>query len=177
MYDEAGRLLENSLDICDCLENDCPGCHFPCPKCGSEKCGSECRCERRWTYEQVEVEGTSLKFTWSATDLGWLCVVGNKVGSLSLSKVWLWKMWLWVSLWTYEQVEVEGTNLKFTWMASKLGLFSVVGNKVGSLSLSKVWLLKKCVLLRTPVERWTRWRWKEPAWSLHGRQQSRDDCV
>ncbi|KAK7481110.1 hypothetical protein BaRGS_00027650 [Batillaria attramentaria] len=67
MYDETGRLLENSLDVCDCLETDCPGCHFPCPKCGSEKCGVECRSGRRWTYEQVEVEGTNQVFKWSAT--------------------------------------------------------------------------------------------------------------
>ncbi|KAK7116348.1 hypothetical protein V1264_002041 [Littorina saxatilis] len=80
MYDEAGRLLENSLDICDCLENDCPGCHFPCPKCGSEKCGSECRCERRWTYEQVEVEGTNLKFTWMASKLGLFSWKGEQGG-------------------------------------------------------------------------------------------------
>ncbi|PVD19436.1 hypothetical protein C0Q70_19925 [Pomacea canaliculata] len=67
MYDETGRLLENSLDICDCLDKDCPGCHFPCPKCASEKCGAECRSGRRWTYEQVEVEGTNLVFKWSST--------------------------------------------------------------------------------------------------------------
>ena len=69
MYDESGRLLENSLDVCDCLENNCPGCHMPCPKCGSEKCGTECRCSRRWTYESIEVEGTDLKFKWTATNL------------------------------------------------------------------------------------------------------------
>ncbi|XP_029649710.1 uncharacterized protein LOC115223330 [Octopus sinensis] len=60
MYDEAGRLLDNSKDVCDCLDEDCPGCHFPCRKCGSEKCGTECRCNRKWVYELVEIEGTNL---------------------------------------------------------------------------------------------------------------------
>ncbi|GAB1601377.1 ARL14 effector protein-like [Argonauta hians] len=60
MYDETGRLLDNSKDVCDCLDEDCPGCHFPCNKCGSEKCGTECRCNRKWVYEVVEIEGTNL---------------------------------------------------------------------------------------------------------------------
>lgn len=60
MYDETGRMLDNSKDVCDCLDEDCPGCHFPCPKCGSEKCGTECRCNRKWVYEIVEIEGTNL---------------------------------------------------------------------------------------------------------------------
>ncbi|XP_076443364.1 ARL14 effector protein-like isoform X2 [Babylonia areolata] len=69
MYDEKGRLLENSQDVCDCLDKDCSGCHFPCPKCCSEKCGAECRCERRWIYEQIEVEGTNLVLKWGITKL------------------------------------------------------------------------------------------------------------
>ncbi|CAI9730123.1 ARL14 effector protein-like [Octopus vulgaris] len=60
MYDETGRLLDNSKDVCDCLDEDCPGCHFPCNKCGSEKCGTECRCNRKWVYEVVEIEGSNL---------------------------------------------------------------------------------------------------------------------
>ena len=58
VYDEVGLYLENSNDICDCLNLDCPGCHFPCPKCGSEKCGQECRCCRRYIFETIEIEGT-----------------------------------------------------------------------------------------------------------------------
>ncbi|XP_011608221.1 ARL14 effector protein isoform X2 [Takifugu rubripes] len=57
VYDNKGRLLSNSKDLCDCLDGDCMGCFYPCPECGSRKCGVECRCDRKWLYEQVEVEG------------------------------------------------------------------------------------------------------------------------
>ncbi|ELU06727.1 hypothetical protein CAPTEDRAFT_161019 [Capitella teleta] len=61
VYDSKGRLLHNSQKHCDCLQSECPGCHFPCPKCGSTRCGAECQSNRRWYYCEVEVEGTSLK--------------------------------------------------------------------------------------------------------------------
>lgn len=57
VYDANGRLLSNGKDLCDCLDVDCMGCFFPCPECMSRKCGVECRCDRKWLYEQVEVEG------------------------------------------------------------------------------------------------------------------------
>ncbi|CAL9701355.1 unnamed protein product [Knipowitschia caucasica] len=57
VYDSQGRLLSNGKDLCDCLDGDCMGCFFPCPDCSSRKCGVECRCDRKWLYEQVEVEG------------------------------------------------------------------------------------------------------------------------
>lgn len=57
VYDANGRLLSNGKDLCDCLDVDCMGCFFPCPECSSRKCGVECRCDRKWLYEQVEVEG------------------------------------------------------------------------------------------------------------------------
>ncbi|XP_014772703.1 uncharacterized protein LOC106870970 [Octopus bimaculoides] len=60
MYDESGCLISTGIDMCDCLDMDCPGCHFPCLKCGSEKCGTECRCERPWLYEEVKIEGSEL---------------------------------------------------------------------------------------------------------------------
>lgn len=57
VYDNKGRLLSNGRDMCDCLDVDCMGCFYPCPECGSRKCGVECRCDRKWLYEQLEVEG------------------------------------------------------------------------------------------------------------------------
>ena len=56
VHDEEGKLIETGIDACDCLVKDCSGCHFPCPKCSSEKCGSTCRCNREWTYDYVNVE-------------------------------------------------------------------------------------------------------------------------
>uniref|UniRef100_A0A3Q0STT1 ADP-ribosylation factor-like 14 effector protein n=1 Tax=Amphilophus citrinellus TaxID=61819 RepID=A0A3Q0STT1_AMPCI len=57
VYDTKGRLLSNGKDLCDCLDVDCMGCFYPCPECTSRKCGVECRCDRKWLYEQMEVEG------------------------------------------------------------------------------------------------------------------------
>ena len=49
-YDGKGRLLVNQADLCDCLDEDCLGCFYPCPQCNSTKCGPTCRCNRRWVY-------------------------------------------------------------------------------------------------------------------------------
>ncbi|XP_069037793.1 ARL14 effector protein isoform X1 [Lepisosteus oculatus] len=57
VYDSQGLLIANGRDLCDCLDPECLGCFYPCPECGSQKCGVECRCDRKWLYEQVEVEG------------------------------------------------------------------------------------------------------------------------
>lgn len=57
VYDSRGLLLSCGRDLCDCLDVDCMGCFYPCPDCSSRKCGVECRCDRKWLYEQVEVEG------------------------------------------------------------------------------------------------------------------------
>ncbi|KAI4903186.1 hypothetical protein NFI96_014959 [Prochilodus magdalenae] len=57
VYDSQGLLISCGRDLCDCLDVDCMGCFYPCPECGSRKCGVECRCDRKWLYEQVEVEG------------------------------------------------------------------------------------------------------------------------
>ncbi|KAL7831110.1 ARL14 effector protein [Colossoma macropomum] len=57
VYDSQGLLISCGRDLCDCLDVDCMGCFYPCPDCGSRKCGVECRCDRKWLYEQVEVEG------------------------------------------------------------------------------------------------------------------------
>uniref|UniRef100_A0A8C6ISW4 Uncharacterized protein n=1 Tax=Melopsittacus undulatus TaxID=13146 RepID=A0A8C6ISW4_MELUD len=55
-YDRHGRLLCNNVDLCDCLEETCMGCFYPCPKCNSKKCGVECRSNRKWVYEKIETE-------------------------------------------------------------------------------------------------------------------------
>ncbi|XP_040265614.1 ARL14 effector protein isoform X1 [Bufo bufo] len=57
VYDSRGILLVNGRDLCDCLDEDCMGCFYSCRKCGSNKCGVECRCDRKWLYEQIEIEG------------------------------------------------------------------------------------------------------------------------
>ena len=59
MYDEQGLLVAGGRDLCDCLELACPGCHYPCKKCRSQKCGAECRVMRRWVYQEVEIEGSN----------------------------------------------------------------------------------------------------------------------
>lgn len=43
LYDERGISINTRRDYCDCLQLGCAGCHFPCPKCQSPKCGHECR--------------------------------------------------------------------------------------------------------------------------------------
>ncbi|XP_036608219.1 ARL14 effector protein-like [Trichosurus vulpecula] len=57
VYDTQGLPILSWMDLCDCLDEDCLGCFYTCPNCGSSKCGAECRCDRKWLYEQVEIEG------------------------------------------------------------------------------------------------------------------------
>lgn len=56
-HDRSGVRMSDGRDVCDCQDTNCPGCHFPCLSCGSEKCGVECRCDRQWTYlKDIEIE-------------------------------------------------------------------------------------------------------------------------
>uniref|UniRef100_A0A8C4NA32 ADP ribosylation factor like GTPase 14 effector protein n=1 Tax=Eptatretus burgeri TaxID=7764 RepID=A0A8C4NA32_EPTBU len=57
VYDERGLLIGSGLDLCDCLDEDCPGCFLACPRCSSSKCGPTCRVNRKWFYDQMDVEG------------------------------------------------------------------------------------------------------------------------
>ncbi|XP_054262272.1 uncharacterized protein LOC128986157 isoform X2 [Macrosteles quadrilineatus] len=43
VYDEKGIHVKTGLDLCDCLNDKCEGCFFPCTRCRSTKCGHECR--------------------------------------------------------------------------------------------------------------------------------------
>ncbi|XP_049834502.1 ARL14 effector protein isoform X2 [Schistocerca gregaria] len=60
LYDDRGIYIATGKDLCDCLDETCVGCHFPCPKCRSNKCGQECRVNRKFVYEQIEIEGTDI---------------------------------------------------------------------------------------------------------------------
>ncbi|KAI6650925.1 hypothetical protein LOD99_5765 [Oopsacas minuta] len=60
VYNNEGQLSASKQDLCDCMSQECPGCHFPCMKCDSCKCGVECRCNRKWQYfNKKEVDGNS----------------------------------------------------------------------------------------------------------------------
>ncbi|XP_014238480.1 ARL14 effector protein-like [Trichogramma pretiosum] len=58
VYDENGYHIATGQDLCDCLDSKCAGCHCPCPKCSSKKCGHECRVGRKYMYESIENEGS-----------------------------------------------------------------------------------------------------------------------
>ncbi|XP_065337598.1 ARL14 effector protein-like [Cloeon dipterum] len=56
LYTEEGVFIATGTDLCDCGTQECPGCHFPCVKCRSLKCGHECRRNRKWKYETVKCD-------------------------------------------------------------------------------------------------------------------------
>lgn len=60
IFDAKGRYRANGFDICDCLDNTCPGCHFPCPSCKNTKCGPCCRVNRKWPFESIQHEEKEL---------------------------------------------------------------------------------------------------------------------
>lgn len=51
----------SSKDICDCQDKECLGCHWPCRKCGSQKCSFRCRIGRNLVIEYVEHCGIDKK--------------------------------------------------------------------------------------------------------------------
>ncbi|CAH0559640.1 unnamed protein product [Brassicogethes aeneus] len=57
VYDEHGVHVASGMDLCDCLNEDCVGCGFECTKCGSQKCGTDCRVHRKFIIDQVEFHG------------------------------------------------------------------------------------------------------------------------
>lgn len=59
-YDDIGRIRSTGRDACDCLNNDCVGCHFPCPKCNSSKCGNECRQNRNDYVCFIKKDGSDM---------------------------------------------------------------------------------------------------------------------
>lgn len=56
-FDARGKYRVSGIDACDCLDNTCPGCHFPCPKCKSPKCGVDCRSNRKNAIQNIEIDG------------------------------------------------------------------------------------------------------------------------
>ncbi|XP_058831179.1 ARL14 effector protein [Topomyia yanbarensis] len=60
LYTDRGVHRETGRDMCDCLDLSCPGCHFPCLLCGTTKCGSHCRVNRKWMYESIEHDAKDL---------------------------------------------------------------------------------------------------------------------
>ncbi|KAG5444350.1 ARL14 effector protein-like [Clonorchis sinensis] len=53
LYDSRGRKLGSLVDTCDCLREDCPGCHLPCRRCHSTFCGPVCRIYRTFTFQEL----------------------------------------------------------------------------------------------------------------------------
>jgi len=54
LYNMKGILIETNQDLCDCNDEECPGCFNPCEECSSNKCGHMCRVHRTWRYGKVE---------------------------------------------------------------------------------------------------------------------------
>lgn len=57
IYDTYGRIRVTRKDVCDCLDNRCVGCHFPCKWCKSTKCGPTCRKNRNDYTKKIEIDG------------------------------------------------------------------------------------------------------------------------
>ncbi|XP_049826514.1 ARL14 effector protein-like [Aethina tumida] len=62
LFDKYGVHIKSGTDLCDCLTPDCVGCFFDCPKCGSPKCGTTCRVNRKFIVTSVEAQGKSYNY-------------------------------------------------------------------------------------------------------------------
>lgn len=60
VYNGCGEFMSGivKMNICDCLNPECPGCYFACPTCESPKCAFECRRKRKWFIEEIMKEGS-----------------------------------------------------------------------------------------------------------------------
>lgn len=56
-YNEYGHIRHSDMDICDCMDVNCPGCWFECENCGSTKCGLQCRVNRKFFFEAISYDG------------------------------------------------------------------------------------------------------------------------
>ncbi|VDO81671.1 unnamed protein product [Soboliphyme baturini] len=59
-YDKRGYIM--GLDVCDCLNERCVGCFFPCKQCKSNKCGVHCRVNRNYMYDSAYVETSNEQY-------------------------------------------------------------------------------------------------------------------
>uniref|UniRef100_A0A914V7G9 ARF7 effector protein C-terminal domain-containing protein n=1 Tax=Plectus sambesii TaxID=2011161 RepID=A0A914V7G9_9BILA len=60
MHDRQGRLITpdgRRVQLCDCLDALCAGCHLPCERCESTLCGGECQRARRYFYAEIQING------------------------------------------------------------------------------------------------------------------------
>lgn len=56
-YGNFVTLFNTTVDLCDCLNEECYGCHYSCRKCGSQKCSFQCRSNRSAIVEEIEIQG------------------------------------------------------------------------------------------------------------------------
>ncbi|VBB26263.1 unnamed protein product [Acanthocheilonema viteae] len=64
-HDERGYLIKadgHGVKLCDCLRTSCPGCHYPCEKCGSRMCGPACQRNRDYIIENFLTETEPPRF-------------------------------------------------------------------------------------------------------------------
>lgn len=57
IYNEYGHIRKNNVDVCDCMDESCPGCWYECENCNSTKCGLQCRVNRKFFFEAITFDG------------------------------------------------------------------------------------------------------------------------